>query len=371
MDPSKPSIGPSTRQLCAVHNLRFDATRTSGCVLCRRESQPFVETRSSFPSLLRVMVLLLVLGGMTTAVGYVVIQRLEPSSVVRVATSGAPTEIAWVTAPSTSAKSPATPAKPGAPTKPAPELVGQHIPFTERHPLSSLAEVCRRVGWTEGDPAKEDYVSSQESFELVSKVPSATGAVAPMGLLVWISSAGSGRPHPSILPLLKARNLAFAGLNRAGNDRPVPVRMNLALDAVHEASKRIPIDPERIYIGGFSGGGRSGSKVALLYPEVFAGGVFVAGSDYLRPVPTEGGTYEVGMGRPASADVMERAKGKRYVLITGSGDVRRPPILAIHAAFEADGFRHVKLIDVNGMGHEMASTETMRAAFEFLDNDPF
>ncbi len=317
------------------------------------------------------MILLLVLGGMTAAVGYVVIQRLEPPLEGGVPASGAPTGTAPGAEASTPGAAPATPNKPDAPTKPAPDIVGQHIPFTERHPLSSLAEVMRRVGWTDGDPAKDDYVSSQESFELVSPVPPATGAVAPMGLLVWISSAGSGRPHPSILPLLKARNLAFAGLNRAGNDRPVPIRMNLALDAVHAVTKRMPIDPERIYVGGISGGGRRSSKVALLYPEVFAGGVFVVGTDYLRPVPTKGGTYEVGMGRPASPEVIARATGKRYVLITGSGDMRRLPILDTYAAFEADGFRHVKLIDVNGMAHEMASTETMRAAFEFLDHDPF
>jgi len=153
----------------------------------------------------------------------------------------------------------------------------------ERHPLSSLAEVQRRVGWadSEMDAAADDYDPTQESFE-VAVPPS---PMDPDGLLVWIPAAPSGAMPPELGPALEKCHVRYAGLNNAGNERPVAVRMNLALDAVHAVCQRMPVRPDRIWVGGISGGGKTASRMALLYPEVFRGGLFVVGASYFPPVP--------------------------------------------------------------------------------------
>jgi len=43
--------------------------------------------------------------------------------------------------------------------------------------------------------------------------------------------------------------------------------------------RRYPVDPERIYIAGFSGGSRVAMRLALGYPDVFRGALLNAGSD--------------------------------------------------------------------------------------------
>jgi pimeloyl-ACP methyl ester carboxylesterase len=46
-----------------------------------------------------------------------------------------------------------------------------------------------------------------------------------------------------------------------------------------EARRRFAIDPEHVYVGGFSGGSRIALRIALAYPDVFRGAILDAGSD--------------------------------------------------------------------------------------------
>jgi pimeloyl-ACP methyl ester carboxylesterase len=56
-------------------------------------------------------------------------------------------------------------------------------------------------------------------------------------------------------------------------------REPLALLAAHNIMQRFHVDPERIYIGGFSGGSRVALRLALGFPDVFRGAFLNAGSD--------------------------------------------------------------------------------------------
>jgi pimeloyl-ACP methyl ester carboxylesterase len=53
----------------------------------------------------------------------------------------------------------------------------------------------------------------------------------------------------------------------------------LALLAVHNIMQRFRVNPERIYIGGFSGGSRVALRLALGFPDLFRGVFLNAGSD--------------------------------------------------------------------------------------------
>src|SRR6202008_275793 len=56
-------------------------------------------------------------------------------------------------------------------------------------------------------------------------------------------------------------------------------REPLALLAAHNIMQRFRVDPERIYIGGVSGGSRVALRIALGFPDVFRGAFLNAGSD--------------------------------------------------------------------------------------------
>lgn len=65
-------------------------------------------------------------------------------------------------------------------------------------------------------------------------------------------------------------------------------RVPLALAAEENLIREYPIDRDRIYVGGFSGGSRVALRIALGYPDIFSGAILNAGADPLggaHPLP--------------------------------------------------------------------------------------
>lgn len=81
---------------------------------------------------------------------------------------------------------------------------------------------------------------------------------------------------------LEHHGFIFVAPENAGNTTEVVSRrVPLALSAEENIVHEYPVDPERIYIGGFSGGSRVAERVALAYPDVFRGALLNAGADPL------------------------------------------------------------------------------------------
>jgi acetyl esterase/lipase len=130
--------------------------------------------------------------------------------------------------------------------------------------------------------------------------------------------------------------------------------MGLALDAAHNMSRLYSIDPERVYVGGYSGGGRTASALAVLVSEVFRGGLCVMGVDYFRrvPIPDQPGTYWPGTFPPPPPATLERLRRQaRFVLLTGELDFNRAQTRAYFGEFQRDGFEHVTYLEVPGASH--------------------
>jgi pimeloyl-ACP methyl ester carboxylesterase len=85
----------------------------------------------------------------------------------------------------------------------------------------------------------------------------------------------------------------------------------LALLAYENVRVRYPLDPERVYIGGLSGGSRVAEIAALAYPDVFRGALLNAGSE---PIGGERGVYL------PPADLFRRFQETRLVYVTGEED---------------------------------------------------
>ena len=76
----------------------------------------------------------------------------------------------------------------------------------------------------------------------------------------------------------------------SGNDEATFARREpLALLAAHNIRKQYPVDSDRIYIAGFSGGSRIALRLALGYPDVFRGVILNAGSAPIGSSGTTGG----------------------------------------------------------------------------------
>jgi dienelactone hydrolase len=254
--------------------------------------------------------------------------------------------------------------------------------LAERSPLSDPAVVVPRYGGTEEDARRLDpegrYDLARETFEVY--VPEgyapASGSAPGYGLLVWVSPNRSGGvERPELRALLDQRRLVWVGANRAGNPRATWVRAGLALDAARAMTGLYDLDPERIYVAGYSGGGRLASQLAMLFPEVFRGALSLYGASFFRPVPVPdrpGHHWPPAFPEPPAETLRRLRRECRLVLVTGERDFNRAQTRAFWRALAADGFERVTYVEVPGASHyePFDDLERLRGAFEALDASP-
>lgn len=199
----------------------------------------------------------------------------------------------------------------------------QRIVLTELSPLASAGEITRRLltPVTQDRIAKFQHqvdvslkdqaiVRGEEPFELYVPTPDSRGK---FGLMVFVWPADDIQVPTDWWKVFRDRNMIYIAARKSGNtenifDRRVP----LALHGYDYAMRNYDLDPERVYIGGFSGGSRTAQRVAIAYPDVFRGVVMVGGSDTL------GG--ESGFTLPSAELVRLLQERTRFVFSTGGDD---------------------------------------------------
>ena len=102
------------------------------------------------------------------------------------------------------------------------------------------------------------------------------------GLLVFIPPWQDARLPPGWASVLDHYGVIFVSAARSGNDESVRGRREpLALLAADNLLLEYPIDPQQVYVAGFSGGARVALRLALGYPDLFRAAILNAGSDPL------------------------------------------------------------------------------------------
>jgi len=164
------------------------------------------------------------------------------------------------------------------------------VVFSDYSPLSSSAELLHRllsplnavqVRKTLAHSAvalrDQPIDLAQERFTVyVPSHPPPRG----YGLLVFVPPWENAMLPPGWAAILDRRGVIFVSAAGSGNAANILDRRDpLALLAAHNIMQRFRVDPERIYIGGFSGGSRVALRLALGFPDVFRGVFLNAGSD--------------------------------------------------------------------------------------------
>jgi pimeloyl-ACP methyl ester carboxylesterase len=99
-------------------------------------------------------------------------------------------------------------------------------------------------------------------------------------LLVFVPPWPRAEVPAQWIPALDRHDMILVTAARSGNDTSaVDRREPLALLAAHNVLAQYAVDPQRVYVGGFSGGSRVALRLALGYPELFHGVLLNAGSD--------------------------------------------------------------------------------------------
>jgi dienelactone hydrolase len=197
----------------------------------------------------------------------------------------------------------------------------RNVVFAEYSELSKSAELTRRmlsplaVVQLERQAARAGKKMIQQSINLAEEkftvyVPSAT-PTRGYALLVFVPPWQDARLPPGWTAMLDRYGVIFVSAARSGNEESVFDRREpLALLAAHNTARRYPVDPERVYIGGFSGGARLALRLALAYPDLFHGALLNAGSDLIGdsqiPLPPK--------------DLFLQFQRSHLVYVTGEGD---------------------------------------------------
>lgn len=242
--------------------------------------------------------------------------------------------------------------------------------FTQASPLASNAEMMARMfsplrvlqiaremkvrGEALGD---QPIDLAQEKFFV--SVPQAQPEKG-YGLVVFVPPWDVAKPPVGWAVTLNAAGLIVVVADKSGNDQNVLARrMPLALLAEQNVAARYPLDPDRIYISGFSGGARVALRLALGYPDVFKGAILDAGSD---PI----GSAEIPL--PPRALFTRFQGGSRLVYLTGEHDgLHRDMDRASLRAMDQWCVAHTVSLIVPAVGHEPADTVSLGRALDALE----
>jgi len=174
---------------------------------------------------------------------------------------------------------------------------------------------------------------------------------SPHGVLIFVSPRDDAEPREGWADVLDRRNLVWISAEGFGNDRRTSQRVLVALMAIKHLQRTLPLDRDRLYVGGMSGGGRVASQALARFPGFFSGALCIVGADYVTP---------------ESALVPELAT-KRVVFMTGDGDFNRREIRRVYSRFLDVGVMRSHIIDLQDFEHQYPDAEQLDAALELLD----
>lgn len=200
----------------------------------------------------------------------------------------------------------------------------------------------------------------QERFTLY--VP-ATRPAAGYGLMVWVSPFDDAQLPQGWASVLDRRGVIFVSAANSGNRQNVFARRDpLAVVGAWSVIRRYPVDPARIYVGGWSGGSKVALRLAVGYPDLFHGAILNAGSE-----PVGGGGPP-----PPPRDLMQRFQEEtRLIYVTGGRDASHlsDDLASIHSMRDWCQFN----VEDHGMsfaGHDLIEPQALDRALGILAEPP-
>ena len=244
------------------------------------------------------------------------------------------------------------------------------VVFTEYSPLSRSEELARRIlsPLTNVEIAKASVTSglrpqaidlNQETFVVYVPVKRPPQGY---GLLVFIPPQQRANLPGGWASVLDEQGMIFVSASKSGNDESVlDRRIPLALLGAYNIMQRYPIDKDRVYVGGLSGGSRVALRTALAYPDLFRGALLNAGSDNIGDVAMV----------PPEELFRQFQSSSRLVYVTGSHDRwntdrDKDSLNSMHEMCVFSTSTETML----GSGHEIADSASLHRALTTLDKTP-
>ncbi len=203
-----------------------------------------------------------------------------------------------------------------------------------------------------GSESMLDPLDDDETITWRMYVPETYDSSEPAGLMVYISPTSSGRIRGDWRPVIDSENLIWISANQSGNRTRTNKRILLATLAPYLVSESYEIDSNRVYLSGFSGGGKAAGLASVHLAKLFKGAIFICGAESWSDVEPE---------------QLLTAAPNRYVFVTGSRDFNNTLTRRVHRRFERAGLVNSKLMVISGMEHSTPDAHHFREAIRYLD----
>ncbi len=200
-----------------------------------------------------------------------------------------------------------------------------------------------------------DVLALDERINWKMYVPNNYDPSKPAGLFVYISPTPRGWMPRGWQTVFDEENLIWISADSSGNETHTKKRMFFAVLAPEIAAKRYQIDPDGVYLSGFSGGGKVAAVVAIHFANLFRGAIYIGGAQKWTNV---------------DPDMLSAARLNRYVFVTGTRDFNLALTKKIYRQYAQVGIDQTKLVNIPGMGHTTPNAEYFRQSLKFLDQRP-
>ncbi len=197
-----------------------------------------------------------------------------------------------------------------------------------------------------------DVLEADEIVTWKMYVPETYDPNKPAGLFVYISPTARGWMPRGWRSVFDEENLIWISANQSGNETHTKKRMFYAVLAPEVAARKYKIDRDRIYLSGFSGGGKVAGTVAIHFANLFRGAIYIGGAQKWTN---------------AAPELMSQARSNRYVFLTGTRDFNLALTKKIYRQYEKEGITQTKLMNISGMAHTTPDADRFREALDFLD----
>jgi len=242
------------------------------------------------------------------------------------------------------------------------------VSFTETSPLAGNAELSRRLlspltvvqmraALARAGQSLRDQSVTVANEKFLVHVPPQMPA-GGYAALIFVPAAKVTSLPKGWQSVLDSHGVIFVGAQDSGNNSyDMSRRMPLAVIAAVNALHQYKVDPDRVFVGGMSGGSRVAMRLALGYPDLFAGALLNAGSDPL-------GKLAVVPPRDLFLHFQEHS---RLVYLTGEMDTINLNLDA-HSASSMRSLCmfHVERRTMAGLGHETADPASLAWGLETL-----
>ena len=219
-----------------------------------------------------------------------------------------------------------------------------------------------------------DYLPMEQEISWEVFVPNNYEASKPAGVLIYISPTRSGRIPELWKPVLAERNLIWISANKSGNNTHGLIRSIYAILGTELIKNTYDIDESRLFLSGFSGGGRMTSYLMQRFSHLYTGAIYICGVNYWDELPKEPKTRLKQRGHAfvnywdeLPEENKALMKQRRHVFLTGTRDFNYQDTVEVLKLYKKSGLRHHKLMLIKDMGHRLPDPDDLDAALGYLD----